>query len=111
MPQEYLINGKTRAEWELLSPKTLEQWTALNPIIPLGEIVFELGTGKHKTGDGVTHWLGIAYDSGPPSVPTPSTVTTNFVLTKIEEHVEDSAPHPIYDDGPSLVLLYENAKV
>lgn len=26
-------------------------------------------------------------------------------------HVNDETPHPAYDDGPSLVALYENAKV
>lgn len=29
----------------------------------------------------------------------------------ITEHIEDPSPHPAYDEGPSLVLLYENAKV
>ena len=29
----------------------------------------------------------------------------------IQSHVESEAPHPAYDDGPSFVLLYENAKV
>jgi hypothetical protein len=26
-------------------------------------------------------------------------------------HIADPEPHPAYDDGPSLFLLYENAKV
>lgn len=29
----------------------------------------------------------------------------------IDAHLDDTTPHPVYDDGPSLVLLYENAKV
>lgn len=27
------------------------------------------------------------------------------------DHVDSPTPHPVYDDGPSLALLYENAKV
>lgn len=26
-------------------------------------------------------------------------------------HIEDETPHEVYDNGPSLALLYENAKV
>jgi hypothetical protein len=29
----------------------------------------------------------------------------------LNEHVNSETPHPVYDDGPSLALLYENAKV
>jgi hypothetical protein len=29
----------------------------------------------------------------------------------LDEHVVDTSPHPVYDDGPSFSLLYENAKV
>lgn len=27
------------------------------------------------------------------------------------EHINSETPHPVYDDGPSLALIYENAKV
>lgn len=33
--------------------------------------------------------------------------TANLML----EHVNAAEPHPVYDDGPSLSLIYENAKV
>lgn len=33
------------------------------------------------------------------------------VATAIHIHEEDPTPHPAYDDGPSLMLLYQNAKV
>ncbi len=29
----------------------------------------------------------------------------------LNAHVNSETPHPVYDDGPSLALLYENAKV
>lgn len=29
----------------------------------------------------------------------------------ISEHVNSEEPHPIYDDGRSFLLLYQNAKV
>lgn len=31
--------------------------------------------------------------------------------TLLTEHVNSETPHPVYDDGPSLTLLYANAKV
>lgn len=29
----------------------------------------------------------------------------------VHTHIHDATPHPVYDDAPSLVLLYHNAKV
>lgn len=29
----------------------------------------------------------------------------------LQAHISSPNPHPIYDDGPSLALLYQNAKV
>lgn len=29
----------------------------------------------------------------------------------VNDHANDENPHPVYDDGPSLFLIYENAKV
>ena len=31
--------------------------------------------------------------------------------TNLSDHIYSETPHPVYDDGPSLTLLYENAKV
>lgn len=31
--------------------------------------------------------------------------------TALQEHIDSETPHPVYDDGPSLTLLYTNAKV
>jgi hypothetical protein len=29
----------------------------------------------------------------------------------LAEHIDSATPHSVYDNGPSLLLLYENAKV
>lgn len=39
-------------------------------------------------------------------------ITTYFTdnpSPDLQEHINSSTPHPVYDDGPSLVLLFENA--
>lgn len=80
-------------------------WTTKNPILRLGEPGFERDTGKIKIGDGVTAWNSLAYLAGD----SDSDGGTSDV--DLNNHINSSTPHPIYDDGPSLVLLYENAKV
>ena len=32
-------------------------------------------------------------------------------VSGVAAHIESETPHPVYDDGPSLLLLYQNAKV
>lgn len=44
----------------------------------------------------------IAGPQGPPGVDGTAAVL---------EHIDSELPHPVYDDGPSLTLIYENAKV
>ena len=29
----------------------------------------------------------------------------------LDDHINSETPHPVYDDGPSFLLLYQNAKV
>lgn len=74
-----------------------ESWTDLNPVLKEGEIGAELDTGQLKVGDGLTHWNNLPYSG-----------SGSFLL---QEHVDAPLPHPVYDNGPSLTLLYENAKV
>jgi hypothetical protein len=59
------------------------EWTEKNSILRAGEPGIELDTSKWKSGDGITRWNDLGYMVG-------------------------VAPD---DDGPSLVLLYQNAKV
>lgn len=84
-------------------------------IIPLaGEGIFETDTGLFKIGDGETRYNDLPYY-----------VTTESIQELVDEavnnspgaavdlynHIMSSTPHPAYDDGPSWILLYENAKV
>ena len=77
------------------------EWTAKNPTLSAGEPGFEVDTGKCKIGNGWTPWTGLPYVNYTPSGPA----------TDLNSHINDPTPHPAYDEGPSLTLLYENAKV
>lgn len=79
------------------------RWTQKNPILADGEPGFETNTGRFKLGDGVTPWVELDYFN--PEQPTDASNAT------LPEHVNSLTPHPVYDDGPSFELLYENAKV
>lgn len=78
------------------------EWAAKNPVLYPAEPGFEKDTGKFKIGDGLTHWLDLPY-----FVPD----RESSVLEELQAHIDSLTPHPVYDDGPSLFLLYENAKV
>lgn len=78
---------------------TLAEWVDKNPVLSEGEPGYEIDSGKSKVGDGVTHWNDLPYFGA------------NNTYQNIDDHVIDSHPHPSYDDGCSLLLLYENAKV
>lgn len=75
-------------------------WIANNPVLSVGEPGYEIDTRRMKIGDGVSPWSDLAYFS-----------TSDQEGELLADHVISETPHPIYDDGPSLVLLYENAKV
>lgn len=83
---------------------TPERAAALNPILDLGEPCYEKGTGKVKVGDGITPWNALPYLGG-------SLGSGEVTDEELQAHVDSLTPHPVYDDGPSLALLYENAKV
>lgn len=76
-------------------------WESENPILHEGEPGYERDTRRLKIGDGVTPWLDLPYSSG----------SVSSDLDGLQAHIDDPTPHPVYDDGPSLALLYENAKV
>lgn len=72
-------------------------WRETNPILAAGEPGFERDTKRMKIGDGETAWNDLPY--------TPSDDRA------LQEHHDSPAPHPAYDDAPSLTLIYANAKV
>jgi len=43
-------------------------------------------------------------DAHPPA----AGVSEQFVDDTVTAHAESATPHPVYDDGPSLVLIFEN---
>ncbi|HMS83627.1 MAG TPA: hypothetical protein PKD12_08255 [Nitrospira sp.] len=83
--------------------RTAARWADTNPIPGPGEPCLERDTGKFKIGDGQTRWLDLPY-----FVPHNEFVEGGETLA---EHIVSPLPHPVYDDAPSLALLYENAKV
>lgn len=94
---------ETRTYTILMKRATPSRWTQLNTVLGEGEPGYEIGTGKVKIGDGSTPWTELDY-----FIPQPDDVVSGATLA---EHISAPLPHPVYDDGPSLVLLYENAKV
>lgn len=82
---------------------TASDWLTKNPVLREGEPGFEVDTGRLKIGDGQTAWMDLLYFT-----PLLSGGASDEAVLA---HIESALPHPVYDDGPSLVLLYENAKV
>lgn len=88
----------------MLRRGTAVDWLTKNPVLALGEPGYETSSGKFKIGDGLSKWTELEYfvpGAGSPGV-------SEAVLLA---HINDPEPHPAYDDSPSLLLLYENAKV
>jgi hypothetical protein len=101
-----------------LRRNTSAQWTAKNPILADAEPAKETDTGRFKLGDGATRWNDLPYFIDRQKIiELINTAFANFapdsegIEVAISTHVNAEEPHPAYDDGPSLVLLYENAKV
>lgn len=82
------------------------RWVQINPVLADGEPGYEKDTGKLKIGDGISVWSDLAYFV--PYDPDGSTGTSDVTLAA---HIASATPHPVYDDGPSFELLYQNAKV
>lgn len=80
-----------------------ERWRKFNPILGDGEPGVERETGRLKIGNGGAAWNDLPYlGAGASDLPSDSALFA---------HVTSPLPHPVYDDGPSLELLYENSKV
>ncbi len=68
---------------------TAAEWTAANPILAAGEAGFEIDTGRHKIGNGGSHWAALDYY-------WPEDDISNLVDQKVEAHKAESDPHPQY---------------
>lgn len=82
---------------------TRSQWLAQNPVLGPGEPGLETDTNRLKFGNGAARWSDLDYFSG--------SVSEGPVSGEMTAHINSETPHPVYDDGPSLALLYQNAKV
>lgn len=99
------------------------RWLTLNPVIKEGEIAFEKDTGRLKVGNGSSRYSQLDYilpakdvqdaiEEAVSALPPPSTGGNDGIsLQTFTAHVSSPNPHPAYDDGPSFLLAYENAKV
>jgi hypothetical protein len=83
-------------------------WESENPILHDGEPGYERDTRRLKIGDGATHWRELPYSAGGELVPSDP---GDVIPADLAAHIADLTPHPVYDDGPRLDLLYQNAKV
>lgn len=84
---------------------TIQDWEVKNPVLAQGEPGMDTTTGRFKLGDGVKTWSELPY-----FVPGTS-ASGGDPGGSLFDHIYSETPHPVYDDGPSLFLLYENAKV
>ena len=86
-----------------LRRRTSAGWLSDDPILGPGEPGLEKDTGRLKIGNGIARWSEL-----PAYYPRDEDIEGGETLA---EHVVSDLPHPVYDDAPSLSLLYENAKV
>ncbi len=95
---------------------TSDGWAAVDTVLGPGEPGYERDTGKLKVGDGHTKWNDLDYFIADEYI----TALIHQILSDegvdgdvlaLIDHINSATPHPVYDDGPSLLLLYENAKV
>lgn len=85
---------------------TSANWNSKDTILDEGEPGYETDTGLLKIGDGLSPWTLL--EAFHPGTPNPGTGASDEALIA---HINSLTPHPVYDDGPSLFLLYQNAKV
>jgi hypothetical protein len=83
-------------------------WMDENPVLHQGEPGYETNTRKLKIGDGETFWRDLPYYTG---LNIGEGTDDATAMQLILNHISSATPHSVYDDGPSLVLIYENAKV
>jgi hypothetical protein len=91
---------------------TAADWAIHNPILKLGEPGFETDTGKFKIGNDYTKWLDLPYFVDEDTIQELlDGVSGGNAQALVDAHINSETPHPVYDEGPSLFLLYQNAKV
>jgi hypothetical protein len=86
-------------------------WASKNPRLLAGEPGFETDTGRYKLGNGIELWNDLPYFINQDEIAALISEMEGGGGTALTDHINSETPHPVYDDGPSLILLYENAKV
>jgi hypothetical protein len=94
-------------------------WLQKNPRLRAGEMGYEIGTGRYKIGDGLRNWVDLPYFTNEEvikqyvddEIAALAAGVSGLTIDDLNTHINDTTPHPEYDEGPSLLLLYENAKV
>lgn len=89
---------------------TAAEWTRKNPVLLDGEPGYERDTHKLKIGDGLNPWTTLQYLISP-TTGGPVVLDPGSSDAAVAAHIASQTPHPVYDDGPDLLLLYQNAKV
>jgi hypothetical protein len=91
---------------------TSVDWSSNNPTLRSGEPGYETDSGRFKIGNGYTPWNQLPYFIDEDRITELLAESgQGDVATVMNTHINSETPHPVYDDGPSLTLLYENAKV
>lgn len=96
---------------------TADRWAQVNPVLLSGEPGVETDTGVFKIGDGVNRWndLDRKYVTEATIIELIAEYSGvgagGVTQQQLDDHIAAATPHPAYDEGPDLVLLYENAKV
>lgn len=84
---------------------TTEEWEDKNPVLQAGEPGYDSDIKGFKLGDGVSRWTELDYFL------TGGSGGDGSAMVALMQHINSDTPHSVYDNGPSLALLYANAKV
>jgi hypothetical protein len=96
---------------------TAAEWAAANYVLEEGELGYEIDTNKFKVGNNVSPWNELGYFIPEDDIvvlieaAVEEAASSGGDQASLEAHINSLTPHPVYDDGPSFLLLYQNAKV
>lgn len=80
--------------------------TIIEPPLPVVEVVVEPPLPEIEV---IVSEVGLV---GPRGIDGTNGIdAVEAVEAAVTAHISSTSPHPIYDDGPSFILLYQNAKV
>lgn len=91
-------------------------WDANDPVLEGGVIGFEIDTGKFKMGNNVSRWSELPFYLPETDIEAliqdyvDSLPTGEVTQQDLTDHINDPNPHPLYDSGMDLKVLYDNVK-